>query len=178
MHFSFWEKTGFALLMAAWVTWGSNQIGDILVHAEELSENAYKIEVADSGGGSGGAADKEPEKSAIELLASATSERGEKVFKKCAACHSIEKGGPDKVGPHLWNVLGREKGSVAGFAYSDTLAGMNTPWDYETMDKFLESPRNFVSGTKMTFAGLRKASDRAAVILYLRDHNDNPPPLP
>ena len=177
MHFSFWEKSGFALLVAAWVVWGSNQIGNMLVHADELSEDAYKIEVADSGGGASDAP-KEPEKTAMELLASATSDRGEKVFKKCAACHTIEKGGADKVGPHLWGVIGRDKGSVGGFSYSNTLAGMSGPWTYEEMDKFLESQRDFVSGTKMTFAGLRKASDRAAVILYMRENHDNPPPLP
>ena len=90
MHFSFWEKSGFALLVAAWVVWGSNQIGNMLVHADELSEDAYKIEVADSGGGASDAP-KEPEKTAMELLASATSDRGEKVFKKCAACHTTHK---------------------------------------------------------------------------------------
>lgn len=179
MHFSFWEKTGFAVLMAAWVIWGSNQVGNMLVHADELEENAYKIEVADSGDSGGAAkAEKEPEQSAMDLLASASPDKGEKVFKKCAGCHTIEKGGADKVGPHLWGVLGRDIGGAGGFSYSDVLAGMGGAWDYEKMDAFLESPRDFASGTKMTFAGLRKASDRAAVILYLRQNNDNPPPLP
>lgn len=179
MHFSFWEKSGFAVLMAAWVIWGSNQIGNMLVHADELQEDAYKIEVADSGGADKAAgAEQAPEESAIELLASASTDKGAKVFKKCAGCHTIEKGGADKVGPHLYGVIGREKGKVGGFAYSDTLAGMGGTWSYEDMDHFLKSPRDFVSGTKMTFAGLKKASDRAAVILYMRENTDNPPPLP
>ncbi len=178
MHFSFWEKSGFAVLMAAWVVWGSNQIGNILVHADELSEDAYKIEVADSGGAKAAGGEQVPEESAIELLASASTDKGANVFKKCAGCHTIEKGGADRVGPHLWGVIGRDKGKVDGYAYSDTLAGMSGPWTYEEMDAFLKSPRDFVSGTKMTFAGLKKASDRAAVILYMRENHDNPPPLP
>ncbi|MBO6519087.1 MAG: cytochrome c family protein [Rhodospirillales bacterium] len=178
MHFSFWEKTGFALLMAAWVVWGSNQIGNMLVHADELSEDAYKIEVAESGGGAAASAEQAPEESAMDLLASATTDRGEKVFKKCAGCHTIEKGGADKVGPHLWGVMGRALGGVSGFAYSDALAAKGGEWTFEDMDAFLKSPRDFVPGTKMTFAGLKKASDRAAVLLYLRENHDNPPPLP
>lgn len=178
MHFSFWEKTGFALLMAAWVVWGSNQIGNMLVHADELSEDAYKIEVADSGGGAASGGEQAPEESAMDLLASATTDRGEKVFKKCAGCHTIEKGGADKVGPHLWGVMGRALGAVGGFAYSDAMSGKGGTWTFEDMDAFLKNPRDYLPGTKMTFAGLKKASDRAAVLLYLRENHDNPPPLP
>ena len=98
MHFSFWEKSGFAVLMAAWVIWGSNQIGNMLVHADELQEDAYKIEVADSGGADKAAgAEQAPEESAIELLASASTDKGAKVFKKCAGCHTIEKGGATRL---------------------------------------------------------------------------------
>lgn len=177
MHFSFWEKTGFALLVTAWVLWGSHKVGDMLVHADELSEDAYKIEVADSGGG-GSEASKEPEKSTMELLASASAEDGAKVFRKCGACHTAEKGGANKVGPNLYNVVGADLGHVGDFAYSDAIKGKGETWTYENLDAFLASPRDFAPGTKMTFAGLKKASDRAEVILYLREHNDNPPPLP
>lgn len=178
MHFSFWEKSGFAVLMAAWVIWGSNQVGNILVHADELHEDAYKIEVAESAG-SGGAT----EQAAVEevdiatLLAAASPDAGAKVFKKCAACHSIEKGGANKVGPNLYGVLGSKPGSKAGYAYSDAVAGLGDTWTYETINKFISNPREFAPGTKMTFAA-KKASDRAAVLLFLRDNNDNPPPLP
>lgn len=179
MHFSFWEKAGFAVLVTAWVVWGTHKVGDILVHADELHENAYKIEVADSGDAKAAeSAAPEVQESAIELLASASTDAGAKVFKKCAGCHSDDKGGANKVGPNLWNVVGADKGHHPDFAYSDALKGLGGKWTYEDLDHFLTSPKAFAKGTKMTFAGLKKASDRAAVILFLRSQNDNPPPLP
>lgn len=178
MHFSFWEKTGFALLIAAWVTWGTNQLGDMLVHADNLEENAFKIEVADTGsaGASKEAAVAEP--SALELLASVSADDGAKVFRKCAGCHNAENGAANKVGPNLYNTMGSQLAHHDGFAYSDALKGKGGEWTYEAMDAFLENPKGFVPGTKMTFAGLKKSSDRAKVILYLRQQSDNPIPLP
>ncbi len=178
MHFSFWEKSGFAVLIAAWVIWGSNQIGNMLVHADELNENAYKIEVADAAPAEGAASEEKVEVSAISLLASASAGDGEKVFKKCQACHSIEKGGPNKVGPNLYNSVGGKQAAHDGFSYSDALAGIGKNWTYEELDSFLKSPKDYAPGTKMTFAGLKKPSDRAEVILYMREYTDNPPPLP
>lgn len=178
MHFSFWEKSGFALLMAAWVVWGSNQIGNALVHADELEENAYKIEVADKGNGDGAAQAAAPvEESVLVLMASASADKGQKTFKKCLGCHTLEKGGANKVGPNLWSVLGRKKGSADGYAYSDAVTGLGSTWTYEDINDFLKNPKDYAPGTKMSFA-LKKASDRANVILYLRENNDNPPPLP
>ena len=178
MHFSFWEKTGFAVLIAAWVLWGSDQIGDMLVHADELAENAYKIEVADAGPAESVAAEEKVEVSAVSLLASASADGGAKVFKKCQACHSVEKGGANKVGPNLYNTVGGKIAGHDGFSYSGVLAEKGGQWTYEDLDQFLKSPKDYAPGTKMTFAGLRKASDRAEVILYLREYTDNPPPLP
>ena len=177
MHFSFWEKSGFALLIAAWVVWGSNQIGNTLVHAEELAENAYKIEVADKGDGATEQAAAPVEESVLVLLASASIEKGEKAAKKCLGCHTLEKGGANKVGPNLWNILGRKKGASEGYAYSDALLSLGTTWSYENFNDFLKNPKEYAPGTKMSFA-LKKASDRANVILYLRDNSDNPLPLP
>ncbi len=177
MHFSFWEKLGFAVLTAAWVVWGSNQIGNMLVQADELTEDAYKIEVAEKSDAGAQSATAEVEESVLTLLASASTEKGEKVAKKCLGCHTIEKGGADKVGPHLWGILGRNKASADGYAYSDALKGLGGTWGYEEMNDFLKSPRDYAPGTKMSLA-LKKASDRANVILYLREMNDNPPPLP
>ncbi len=177
MHFSFWEKSGFALLIAAWVVWGSNQIGNTLVHADELAENAYKIEVADNGDAGATQAAAPVEESVLVLMASASVEKGKKTFKKCLGCHTLEQGGANKVGPNLWSVLGRKKGAAEGYAYSDALLSLGTSWTYENINDFLKSPKDYAPGTKMSFA-LKKASDRANVILYLRENNDNPPPLP
>lgn len=177
MHFSFWEKSGFALLIAAWVVWGSNQIGNTLVHAEELAENAYKIEVADTGDASAATQAAPIEESVLVLMASASVEKGKKAAKKCLGCHTLEKGGANKVGPNLWNVIGRNKGAAEGYAYSDALLSLGTTWTYENFNDFLKNPKEYAPGTKMSFA-LKKASDRANVILYLRENNDNPPPLP
>lgn len=179
MHFSFWEKSGFAALVAAWVVWGSIQVGNALVHPTELAENAYPIEVADTGSSGGAeAASAVVEESAIQLMASFDAAAGEKVFKKCAACHGVEEGGPNKVGPNLWGVVGANKGVHDGYAYSEALLAVGGTWSYENLDKFLTSPKNYAPGNKMTFPGLKKASDRAKVILYLRENSSNPLPLP
>jgi len=178
MHFSFWEKSGFALLIAAWVVWGSNQIGNTLVQAEELAENAYKIEVAEKDDGDAVLLASAPvEESVLVLMASASVEKGEKAAKKCLGCHSLKKGGANKVGPNLWNVVGRNQGAAKGYAYSDALLSLGTTWTYENFNDFLKNPKEYAPGTKMSFA-LKKASDRANVILYLRENSDNPLPLP
>jgi len=179
MHFSFWEKSGFAVLIAAWVVWGSIQVGNALVHPTQLAENAYPIEVADSGSGGGAeSAAAVVEESAVGLMASFDSAAGAKVFKKCAGCHTVEQGGPNKVGPNLWGVVDANKGVHDGYSYSAALLAVGGTWSYENLDKFLKSPKNYAPGNKMTFGGLKKASDRAKVILYLRDNHSNPPPLP
>lgn len=113
----------------------------------------------------------------ISMIAAADPAAGEKVFGKCKACHSAEKGGPNKVGPHLWDVVGRPKASVADFNYSAALKGLGGEWTYEDLDSYLANPKAVAPGTKMSFAGLSKPEDRAAVIAYLRGQEDNPPPL-
>jgi len=112
------------------------------------------------------------------LLAGADATAGEKVAKKCAACHTLDKGGKNKVGPNLWNVVGRNVGTAEGYSYSSAMAGVGGTWSYEKLDAFLTSPREFVNGTKMTFAGVRNAAERADLIAYLRTLSDNPQPLP
>ena len=126
-----------------------------------------------------GGATAPPEADLGTLLAAATPAEGEKVFNKCKACHTIEQGGPNKVGPNLWNVVGGPKAHMQGFAYSDALAGLHgQSWSYENLNAFLTNPKSYVPGTKMTFAGLSDAKDRAAVIRYLAANTQSPPPLP
>ena len=112
------------------------------------------------------------------LLASASLENGEKLFKKCATCHNYEKGGANKVGPQLWNLINRPKANVEGFAYSKALAEYGGEWGYEELAEFLYKPKKYIKGTKMNFAGLKKVNDRADLVYFLREQSENPVPLP
>jgi len=113
----------------------------------------------------------------MALLASASVANGEKVFKKCAACHSIAKGKGNKIGPALFGVLGRQAGSLVDYKYSKAMIAHGKPWTFEEMNSFLTKPKDWVKGTKMTFAGLKNAKDRAAVILYMNENTNSPLPL-
>lgn len=177
MHFSCWEKLGFGLLIAAWVAFGANYVGNAMIHVQPLAEAAYKVEV--------GAAEEAPateaasaEESALTLLAAADAGKGAKTFKKCVACHSNTDGAKHKVGPNLWDVVGRAKAGAAGYNFSGALKGIGGDWSFADLDQFLASPKSYAKGTKMGFAGLKKASDRAAVMAYLRSLSATPQPLP
>jgi cytochrome c len=113
-----------------------------------------------------------------KLLASATVEKGEAAAKKCAACHTFGKGEPNRVGPNLYGVVGRERGSHAGFNYSAGMKAKPGKWTIEDLNAFLINPKGFVPGTSMTFAGLPRGSERADVIAYLNSKSDSPAPLP
>jgi cytochrome c len=103
---------------------------------------------------------------------------GEKIFKKCAACHSINKGGKNKIGPALYNVVGRTVGSLDDYKYSKTLASYGKQWTFEELNGFLQKPASYLKGTKMSYAGLRKEKDRASIIKYLNQNSDSPKLLP
>ncbi len=112
------------------------------------------------------------------LLAKADPARGQALTKVCATCHSFEKGGAAKVGPNLYNVVGRAKGSEAGFGYSDAMKAKGGKWTFEDLNAFITSPKTFIEGTKMGFGGEPDASKRADIIVYLRSLSNNPVPLP
>ena len=105
-------------------------------------------------------------------------EHGEKVFKKCSACHMIAAGGKNMIGPNLWSVLGRKTGAVSGYKYSKALAAYGKDWSFSEMNGFLIKPSAHIKGTKMAFAGLKKEKDRASVILYMNSKSDSPLPKP
>lgn len=167
-----------AVLVAGIVAMLSGFIAKQAVHPENLVKEAVAIEGASEEGdhGSSQAADKPPEP-IMALLASADIEKGAKLSKACAACHSFEKGGPAKQGPNLWGIVNRDKGS-ADFEYSQTCKEMPGNWDYDSLNHFLTKPKKYIPGTKMNFVGLKKPEDRAAIIAWLRTLADSPPALP
>ena len=111
-------------------------------------------------------------------LASSSAERGQSAAKVCLACHSFDKGGPNKQGPNLWGVVGRQRDSEPGFKYSDAMMGKGGTWTLEELDKFIASPKGYIPGTAMTFTGIPQAAKRADVINYLHTLSDNPIALP
>jgi cytochrome c2 len=113
----------------------------------------------------------------LQLVAAADPTAGQTVARKCTACHSFEQGGPNKVGPNLWGVVGRPVGAHEGFKYSDAMAGHGGNWTLESLDHYVENPKAYIPGNKMAFAGVKKPEDRAALLAYLRSLSDNPVPL-
>jgi cytochrome c len=144
-------------------------------HAERPEKMGYTVEGVEEDAGSGGAPAEQP---AAFYISKADPQKGADVFKKCGACHSDQKGGPNQIGPQLWGVVGRPVASEAGFAYSDALKGKSGPWTFDELFAWLKSPKAYAPGTKMTFAGLSNPEDRANVIAYLNSESDKPEPLP
>lgn len=152
---------------------------DGLLEPHELEETAYRVEVESDDSQMAEESTAEAEQPSLAaMLASADPEDGAKVFRKCGACHSIEQGGPNKVGPNLYGILGGPKAHRDDFAYSDAMKEKGGEWTYEDLAAFLDNPKDFIPGTKMSFAGLRKPGDVADVIAFIRTMNDSPPPLP
>jgi cytochrome c len=167
-----------ALLTAGIIASGSGVISRILYHPSMPEENAYVIEVAEVETGDGEAAGEAEATPLPVLLAAAIPEEGEAEARKCAACHSFQKGGENKIGPVLWGVVGRDIASVEGFAYSDALLSKEGEWTFETLNEFIHDPRGWAPGTKMAFAGIANPEARADVLVYLRTLADEPVPLP
>ncbi len=176
MHFEWYHKLSLGLLVAAWVAFGSHMLGQELVHAHVPEQPAYALAV-EEGPAKAAKADAAPV-DVVTLLAKADAGKGEKAFGKCKACHTAEKGGKDKVGPNLWDVVGRAKGGHGGFGYSDALKSKGGEWNFADLGHFLENPKGFVPGTKMGFAGVKRPDQLADLIVYLRSLSDAPKPLP
>ena len=169
-----------AILMVALLIIGIGKLSDIIFYVEKPKTPGYAVEV-DNAINTSTKSTSETTEDIIDissLMALGDLTHGEKVFKKCAACHSIVKGGKNNIGPALYNVVGRKVGAVNDYKYSKALSAYEKEWTFEELNGYLIKPAKWIKGTKMAFAGLRKEKDRASVILYLNQNSDSPLPLP
>ena len=167
-----------ALLVAVTIGIFINKLWDGGHHGPVERHYAYPVEVEGAGQTATAAAAPEQLKPVGPLLAAADVANGKKLSGRCAACHTFEKGAAARVGPNLWGVIGGDMAHAEGFAYSSAMTAQEGRWDFEKLNTFLANPKAMVPGTKMTFAGLAKAEDRAALIAWLNQQSDSPLPLP
>ena len=162
------------VLFAGIVALGSSIVAGEVFHSERPEKMGYPIEGVVLDGGEGPAA----EEPIAVYLAKADPAKGQAVFNKCVACHTIDKGGANQLGPNLWGVLGEPIGKGHGFAFSAALAEKGGTWNWNNLSDWLKSPKAFAPGTKMTFAGLSNPQDRANLMAFMNSKSDAPQPLP
>jgi cytochrome c len=168
-----------AVLMVALLVIGIGKLSDVIFHVEKPEKPGYLVELSQESTASISKETSVEEKiDIVSLMAMGDVALGEKIFKKCAACHSINKGGKNNIGPALYNVVGRKVGGVEDYKYSKALANYDKDWTFEELNGFLIKPAKWIKGTKMAYAGLRKEKDRASVIKYLNQSSDAPKELP
>ncbi len=173
------NKIAAAILIALLTIKGADLISNALIHPKMLKENAFKIAgVTSTQLAAGGQEEKQGPAPIEPLLATASAEKGAIIFKKCASCHTIDAGGPNRVGPNLHNIVGAEKAKHPGYSYSQAMEKKGGTWTYDDLNIYLYNPRHFVPGTKMSFVGIKDDKERADLIAYLRQQTDNPPPVP
>jgi len=159
---------------------GIDKIADVIFYTEKPEKSAYQVasvSTVDDATSTEKSSTNSETGNIIALFASANAKEGEKIFKKCAACHSIAESGANKIGPALWSVLGRPAGSLPDYKYSKAMVAYGKNWSFEEINGFLIKPKDWIKGTKMSFAGLKNAKERAAVILYMNENTNNPLPL-
>ncbi len=166
-----------AILVTVLIVFGVNKISDLLFIVKKPEIKGYKVEVK-VGDATATLANVSSNINISELLALGTLEQGKKVFKKCAACHSIKKDGKNKIGPALYSIVNKSVASVPNYKYSKALSSYGKKWSFEELNGFLLKPSAWIKGNKMGFAGLKKDEDRASIIIYLNENSDNPAPLP
>ena len=171
------NKVAGAALSALLVIFGGKTLLDIVYTKHKADKPAFALPASAPASAGGGVAAFDFKK-LVPLLAKASADAGEDVFKKCAACHTPEKGGASKVGPNLWGVIGRPVANQGGFGYSDAMMGFGGVWSFDRIATYVNDPLNTVPGNKMAFAGLRDEADLADVLVYLRKLSDSPPALP
>lgn len=174
-----WNKIAAGVLLASIAGLVAVIFSGYMFKHHPLEAQAYPIEgVVEEGGAEAGVAEDSGPPLAV-LLASANVENGAKQFKKCTACHTIEQGGANKTGPNLFGVMGGPHAHVKDFNYSDAMKSRSAVmWGWEEIDAYIENPRGAIPGNKMSFAGIRKAQDRADLLAYLNQNDDTPLPLP
>jgi len=169
-----------SIVFAIILVLGINKVTDVIFYVEKPEKSAYQV-ASNTAVASTMSAETDSVSSdsgnIMALFASASAAEGAKVFKKCAACHSIAEDGGNKIGPALWGVLGRPAGSIPDYKYSKAMAAHGKSWSFEEMNGFLTKPKGWIKGTKMSFAGLKNAKERAAVILYMNENTNSPLPL-
>ena len=169
-----------SIILAIILVLGINKITDIIFYVEKPEKSAYQVAgvttVTSTTSAETSSGNSESE-NIMALFASTSAADGAKVFKKCLACHSVAKEGPNKIGPNIFGVLNRRAGSVSNYKYSKAMLTYGKVWSFEEINSFLAKPKDWIKGTKMSFAGLKNAKDRAAVILYMNENADNPLPL-
>ena len=163
-----------AIIVTVLVVLGISKISNY-IYDKDSDVVAYKVETPE---GSAVQASDETSVDLSSFFVSGNVAHGEKVFKKCAACHSVAQTGGNKIGPKLWNVMFRPVASITDYKYSKALSNYKKEWDWQEMNGFLTKPSKWIKGNKMGFAGLKDEKDRASVILYLNQNSDNPKPLP
>ena len=170
------NKIFISIVVALILVVGINKIADVVFYVEKPEKSAYQVESVTTVASTASAETSTETGNIMAIFASTSAAEGEKVFKKCAACHSIAEGGKNKIGPALWGVLGRQAGSLPDYKYSKAMAAHGKKWSFEEMNGFLIKPKDWIKGTKMSYAGLKSAKDRAALILYMNENTDNPLP--
>ena len=169
-----------AVLLVALLIIGISKLSNVIFYVEKPKTPGYAVDVEQKVVTTTESSSEKIEEKVdmAALMAMGDISIGEKVFKKCAACHSIVKGGKNNIGPALYNVVGRQIGSVSDYKYSKALSEYGKEWSMEELNGYLIKPAKWIKGTKMAFAGLRKEKDRASVIKYLNQNSDNPLQLP
>ena len=169
-----------SIVLAVFLVLGINKITDVIFYVDKPEKSAYQVATVTTVAGTASSEESTASSESgdiMALFASTNAAEGAKIFKKCAACHSITEGGANKIGPALWGVLGRPAGTVPGYKYSKAMAAHGKNWSFEEMNGFLIKPKDWIKGTKMSFAGLKKAKDRASVILYMNENTNSPLPI-